>query len=125
MQADSEVIDGGGVFDLLTMAAGADFRTAPSDLEIELWLAVLTGLRFGDCKAAVIAHYTSETRRLMPADVRTLVDGWREQWLMVHPSKPYEDMPIGGGHQAAMISGPQLAAQLEARRRDEPRALGA
>lgn len=116
MQADNDLIDGGGVFDLLAMAAGADFRSPPSELEVGLWLAIIGHLRFGDCKAAVIEHYADETRRIMPADVNQRVEVWRQQWLLAHPSEPYEAMPIGGSHRAPMISGPELGAQLEARR---------
>lgn len=116
MQDDHELINDDGLADLLLMAAGADFRSPPSDLEIELWLAIIGHLRFGDCKAAVIEHYADETRRIMPADVNQRVEVWRQQWLLAHPSEPYEAMPIGGAHQAPMISGPELGAQLEARR---------
>lgn len=66
--------------DLLTAAAAFDRRTV-GEADAIAWHAAVGDLRFEDCQAAVIAHYTETTDWLMPAHVRHRVRDMRDQRL--------------------------------------------
>lgn len=54
---------------LLTLCAAYDNRTL-GDADVLAWAQVLGDLPYTDAQNAVTAHYATETRRIMPADVR-------------------------------------------------------
>jgi hypothetical protein len=55
---------------LLTLVAAFDRRTI-GDADVEAWHLIVADLEPNDCMEAVRSHYMTETRWLMPADVRT------------------------------------------------------
>jgi hypothetical protein len=66
--------------DLLTAAAAFDRRTV-GRADAAAWHAAVGDLRFADCEAAVVAHYTETTDWLMPAHVRERVREIRAERL--------------------------------------------
>lgn len=54
---------------LLSMAAAFDNRKPDADTA-RAWSAVLDGLRFDDCRDALIEHYKTSTEYLMPVMIR-------------------------------------------------------
>lgn len=65
---------------LLGLMAMYDSRTvAPPD--VAAWLQVVGDLPYGDCEAAVYAHYRECRERIMPADVRQRVAAVRSERL--------------------------------------------
>jgi hypothetical protein len=54
---------------LLTLIAAFDRRTI-GETDVEAWHLILADLEPNDCMEAVRAHYMTESRWLMPADVR-------------------------------------------------------
>lgn len=69
---------------LLSMAAAFDNRKPDADTA-RAWAAALDGLRFEDCRVAVIEHYRASTEWLMPAVIRTAVRRIRAKRIEVHP----------------------------------------
>ena len=57
---------------LLTVAAAFDNRKPDADAA-QAWALALDGLRFEDCRDAIVAHYRASSEWLMPATVRTEV----------------------------------------------------
>ena len=57
---------------LLSMAAAFDNRKPDPDAA-RAWAAALDGLRFEDCRDALIEHYKTSTDYLMPVLIRTAV----------------------------------------------------
>lgn len=57
---------------LLSMAAAFDNRRPDPDAA-RAWSAALDGLRFDDCRDALIEHYKTSTDYLMPVLIRTAV----------------------------------------------------
>jgi hypothetical protein len=55
---------------LLTLIAAFDRRTI-GETDVEAWHLIVADLEPADCMEAVRAHYMTEVRWLMPADVRT------------------------------------------------------
>jgi hypothetical protein len=53
---------------LLTVAAAFDNRKPDAD-QAKVWALALDGLRFIDCRDAIVTHYQSSREWLMPADV--------------------------------------------------------
>ena len=53
---------------LLTIAAAYDNRKPDAD-SARAWALVLDGLRFEDCRDAIVAHYRLSTDWLMPASI--------------------------------------------------------
>lgn len=58
---------------LLTLIAAFDRRTI-GEADVEAWHLIVADLEPTDCMAAVRAHYMTETRWLMPADVRAFAE---------------------------------------------------
>ena len=58
---------------VLTKISAYDRRTI-GEADVAAWHEVLGDLEAGDCLAAVAAYYTTETRWLMPADVRAYAE---------------------------------------------------
>jgi hypothetical protein len=69
---------------LLGMAATVDNRK-PDEDAAKAWAAMLDGLRFEDCRIAVIEHYKASTDWLMPAKVRSDVKKLRAKRQELHP----------------------------------------
>jgi hypothetical protein len=59
------------VVDVLTKCAAFDQRTV-GETDVLAWHEVLGSLEIRDCLDAVTTHYTHESKRAMPADIRTL-----------------------------------------------------
>lgn len=57
---------------LLSMASAFDNRKPDADAA-RAWSAALDGLRFEDCRDALIEHYKTSTDYLMPVMIRTAV----------------------------------------------------
>lgn len=62
--------------ELLTFAAAFDRRTI-GKADVLAWHTVLTDITLQDAKDAVTAHYSRETRWIMPADIRQHVQAQR------------------------------------------------
>ena len=62
---------------LLTVAAAFDNRKPDAD-QARAWAMALDGLRFEDCRAAIVAHYQDSREWLMPVDVRGKVKKLRD-----------------------------------------------
>lgn len=69
---------------LLSMCAAYDNRKPDPDAA-KAWAAALQGLRFDDCRQAVIEHYRANDAWLMPSMVRTLVRRIRDKRIADHP----------------------------------------
>ena len=70
---------------LLGMAATYDHRRPDADAA-KAWAAALDGLRFDDCRLAVIEHFAkSEGEYLMPGHVRAIVKRLRAARIAAHP----------------------------------------
>lgn len=89
--------------DLLTAAAAFDRRTV-GETDAVAWHAAVGDLRFEDCRAAVIAHYTKTTDWLMPAHVRELVREIRGERIRASeiPPPPPELLDNPRAYQAAL-----------------------
>jgi Asp-tRNA(Asn)/Glu-tRNA(Gln) amidotransferase A subunit family amidase len=70
---------------LLGMCAAYDQRTI-GDADALAWHEILSDLDFEDAKLAVVAHYRTETRRVMPADIRAAVKKIRAE-RVTHPDE--------------------------------------
>lgn len=75
---------------LLGMAAAVDNRK-PDPETAKAWAAMLDGLPFDDCKAAIIEHFQTSTDYLMPAMVRRIARRIRAKRIAEHP--PVEPPP--------------------------------
>lgn len=69
---------------LLSMCATVDNRK-PDEDAARAWAAMLDGLRFEDCRVAVVEHYKTSTDWLMPAKVRADVRRMRAKRIEQHP----------------------------------------
>lgn len=89
--------------DLLTVAAGFDRRTVGRG-DAVAWHAALGDLRFEDCQAAIVAHYTGTTDWLMPAHIRQRVRQIRDHRLdgTEVPAPPAELVDNPPAYQAAL-----------------------
>lgn len=77
---------------LLGVAAAFDNRKPDPDAATA-WSVALDGLRFQDCRDAVIAHYRASSEWLMPAVVIAEVKRIRRDRLTAHgPIEPPHDM---------------------------------
>lgn len=72
---------------LLSMAATVDNRK-PDEDAAKAWAAMLDGLRFDDCRIAVVEHYKGSSEWLMPAKIRADVKRIREKRLAETPEPP-------------------------------------
>lgn len=57
---------------LLALCAAVDRRKV-GDADVLAWHRILGDLRYADCEAAVIAHFSESTEWIMPAHVRNRV----------------------------------------------------
>lgn len=69
---------------LLAVAAAFDNRK-PDEAAAHAFAAALEGLRFDDCRQAIIEHYRTSTDWLMPAMIRTAVRRIRSKRISEHP----------------------------------------
>lgn len=118
------VVDAADCLELISAAAGVDGRE-PSRAAAMVWAQVLGGgdhgygMRWGDAYAALLEHLGTSTEWVKPAHLTAIVDRWREQWRQGHPDGA--PMPLGGRTpRAAMVAGPELAAQALARAQTRP-----
>lgn len=63
---------------LLTIAAAYDNRKPDAD-QAKAWALVLEGMRFEDCREAVVNHYRKSRDWLMPVEIITAVKRLREK----------------------------------------------
>ena len=84
---------------LLSMAAAFDNRKPDPDAA-KAWAAVLDGLRFDDCRQAVIEHYKAGTEWLMPATVRAIVKRIRRDRVLAFGTLPDPPPSIDGDQTA-------------------------
>lgn len=87
---------------ILTAAKALDDRVTPDAARVQAWSAVLApDLTVDAARAALIAHYGSETRVIMPADLNTywraerrrLAERAHHERLALEASKPVVPMP--------------------------------
>jgi hypothetical protein len=112
--------------ELLALMALYDNRKA-SDPDIVAWLKVIGDLGYGDCEAAVIAHYQESRERIMPADVRVRVKAMRRDRLareiLPAPTAELADKP--GPYLAVLRAGiRRIADGFSIRRAIEQRPRG-
>lgn len=69
---------------LLSMAATVDNRK-PDEDAAKAWAAMLDGVRFEDCRVAVVEHYKGSSEWLMPSKIRADVKRIREKRLAETP----------------------------------------
>ena len=69
---------------LLTVAAAFDNRKPDADAA-KAWSVALDGMRFEDCRDAIVAHYRGSSEWLMPAKVITEVKRIRAKRIEDHP----------------------------------------
>lgn len=72
---------------LLTIAAAYDNRKPDADAA-KAWAMALDGIRFEDCRDAVVAHYRATRDWMMPSDVIAIVKRIRRERLMVFGALP-------------------------------------
>lgn len=70
---------------LLTIAAAFDNRKPDPDAA-KAWSVALDGLRFEDCRDAIVAHYRASSEWLMPAKVIGEVKRIRAKRIADHPA---------------------------------------
>ena len=92
---------------LLGIAASFDNRK-PSEEAAIAWSHALAGLPFVDCRDAVVAHYSTSSEWIMPAQIRTHVKKVRAKRIDDHP--PLTPPPD-------LTPAQTIAWQREARRR--------
>lgn len=68
---------------LLSMASAFDNRKPDADAA-KAWAAALDGLRFEDCRLAVIEHYKTGNEWLMPSMVRVIVKRIRSKRIAAY-----------------------------------------
>jgi len=74
-----QLIDQAGAMELLAMVAamhGGD----PSDAQAAMWAEVLSDIRFGDAREALLDHYRESPHLVTPADICGRGEAWREEW---------------------------------------------
>jgi len=76
---------------LLSMASAYDNRKPDADAA-KAWAAALEGLRFVDCREALIEHYKTSTEWLMPAMIRGAVKKIRSKRIAAFG---HYDVPAG------------------------------
>jgi hypothetical protein len=93
VMTDDEVID------LLTLAAGYDRRTV-GDADVEAWsaIALLNGWTFAVARRALVEHFNSSNKPIMPADINTIISAQRKAISArftenVSPPKELRDNP--------------------------------
>lgn len=69
---------------LLVVASAFDNRKA-DEAAAHAWAAALEGLRFDDCRQAIIAHYRTSSEWLMPSAIRAVVRRTRAKRITDHP----------------------------------------
>lgn len=72
---------------LLTVAAAFDNRKPDAD-QARAWAMALDGLRFEDCRAAIVAHYQGSRDWMMPSDVITKVKRIRNERVLAYGLLP-------------------------------------
>lgn len=87
---------------LLSMAAAFDNRKPDPDAA-KAWAAALDGLRFDDCRAALIEHYKTNTDWLMPVMVRTIVKRIRRNRVLEYGVLPDPPAHLDPDNAAAYI----------------------
>ncbi|WP_370290264.1 hypothetical protein [Nocardioides sp.] len=80
---------------LLGMAATVDNRK-PDEDAARAWAAMLDGLRFDDCRVAIIEHYRESSDWLTPEKVRTRVLAIRKRRRLEHKRQYGELVPPPG-----------------------------
>ncbi|TCJ23035.1 hypothetical protein [Nocardioides jejuensis] len=88
---------------LLTMASAFDNRKVDPDAA-KAWAVALDGLRFDDCRAALIQHYKTSTDWLMPASLRTLVKRLRRNRVLEYGVLPDPPSHLDPDNAAAYIA---------------------
>lgn len=69
----------------LALAAAFDGRDATSEAAARAWAEVLADVTLEDASAAILAHYGTERKWVMPADVREHVSTVRRARLTAAP----------------------------------------
>lgn len=72
---------------LLTIAAAFDNRKPDPDAA-KAWAMALDGLRFEDCREAIVTHYRTSREWMMPADVVSGVKRMRRERLQAFGALP-------------------------------------
>lgn len=88
---------------LLSMAAAFDNRKPDPDAA-KAWAAALDGLRFDDCRAALIEHYKTNTEWLMPVMVRTIVKRIRRNRVLEYGALPDPPPNLDPDNAAAYVA---------------------
>ena len=88
---------------LLTIAASFDNRKPDADAA-KAWAMALDGMRFEDCRDAVVAHYRATRDWMMPSDVITIVKRVRRDRLMVFGALPDPPREIDPDNTPAMLA---------------------
>lgn len=99
---------------LIGMAASVDNRKPDEDVA-RSWAALLDGLRFEDCRVAVIEHFKTSNDWLTPALIRASVKRIRSKRIENHP--PLTPPPGPPGETEGELIARQQAWLKEARRR--------
>jgi hypothetical protein len=76
-------------YELLAVAQTFDRRTV-GDFDAEAWRRAMHGLQLGDCKDAIVEHYTTSSTWLMPAHVR---DGVKRIRAARIEKRPFDWVP--------------------------------
>jgi hypothetical protein len=92
--------------DLLGLAAIYDNRKV-AEPDVMAWLQAIGDLPYDDSRAAVIAHYSASTDRIMPGHIRAAVKRTRTQRIAATPlpAPPAELTGQPGRYQAAIRDG--------------------
>lgn len=83
---------------LIAIAAAFDNRRPDPDAA-QAWALALEGLRFNDCRDAIVAHYRASRDWLMPADVRAGVKAIRRARVLAFGTPPDPPPEIAGDPQ--------------------------
>jgi hypothetical protein len=96
---------------LLALASAYDSRNL-SEAETQAWLLLLEPYDPEDAKQALLEWYRGHRERVMPSDLITIIDGWRDQWV----SRGHAgDKPPGWpASRAELISGEEVGRRVEA-----------
>ena len=65
--------------EVLTLAAAVDGRRVERPTA-EAWAEILSDVRAGDAKAALVEHYRESPHPVTPADILRIVREWWEDW---------------------------------------------
>jgi hypothetical protein len=88
---------------LLSMASAYDNRKPDADAA-KAWAAALDGLRFDDCRAALIEHYKASAEWLMPSMIRTAVKRMRRDRVLAYGMLPDPPAHLDPDNAAAYIA---------------------